>query len=220
MSGSPSTLASLRQLVADRFPSKARKAGGRVPTGVPALDEPLGGGLPAGLLTELVSAAPSSGGQLVLAGLLASTRAARQRMGLIDGADSLDPQAMPFDDLRHLVWARCAGVEQAVSAADILVRDGNYAAIVLDLRGLPERALLRLPAAVWYRLQRAAEGGCPAVLVQTAFPLVPAVPARFLLKAPLPLSASRLARSEIAVRLPAIPARGHAEGAQEDIKTA
>ena len=58
--------------------------------------------------------------------------------------------------------------EEAFAAADILVRDGNYAAIVLDLRGCAERVLRRTPASAWYRLQRAAEGGSVAVLVQTA----------------------------------------------------
>jgi len=38
-------------------------------------------------LTELVSAAPGTGGQTVFAQLLRTTRAARQRVALIDGAD-------------------------------------------------------------------------------------------------------------------------------------
>jgi hypothetical protein len=167
------------------------------PVGVEEIDRALAGGLRRGLLTELVSAAPSSGGQSVLAGLLAATRAARSRLALIDGADGFDPATVPGDCLRHLVWVRCEKQEQAIAAADILVRDGNYAVVVLDLRGLAERALRRMPAGVWYRLQRAAETGGAAVLVQTEFPLVPAVPWRLSLDQSLPLTAALRARAEV-----------------------
>jgi hypothetical protein len=92
---------------------------------------------------------------------------------------------------------RCEKLEQAFAAGDILVRDGNYAAVVLDLRGLAERALRRVPAGVWYRLQRAAEAGGAAVLVQTEFPLVPAVPWRLSLEQSWPLTAAGQGREEI-----------------------
>jgi hypothetical protein len=207
--GSP-TLDSLRQLVAARFPQRSRPAAGHAPTGVPAIDEALGGGLPAGQLTELVSAAPSSGGQLVFSQLLVATRAARKRVALVDGADGFDPAALPIDALRHLVWARCDGLAQAMSAADILVRDGNYGVVVLDLRGLDRRELRRLAGSAWYRLQRAAEGGPASVLVQTPFPLVPAAPWRLVLEKPLSLASCRLARSAIAASLAVGRARGRA----------
>jgi hypothetical protein len=175
------TVSALRSLLAARFPERARRHSGGVSAGVPPLDDALGGGLPAGHLTELVSCAPSSGGQTVVAELLASTQSARQRVALIDGSDGFAPESVPPDLLRHLVWVRCSAPEQAFAAADILVRDGNYAAIVLDLRGCAERALRRTPASTWYRLQRAAEGGSVAVLVQTQAALVPAVPWRLVL---------------------------------------
>lgn len=188
----PSANASdLRQLLAARFPEKTHPSAGALATGIGPLDRTLGGGLPIGRLTELVSAAPSSGGQLVLNQLLSATRAARQRVALVDGADGFDPQAASPDALRHLVWARCGDVAQALAAADILVRDGNYALVVLDLRGLPERALRRLSATAWYRLQRAAEDGAAAVLVQTTFPLVPAAAWRLRLERPIPLANAR-----------------------------
>jgi hypothetical protein len=172
-----------------------------VSAAVRPIDEALGGGLPAGRLTELVSAAPSSGGQTVVARLLAATQAARQRMALIDGADGFAPEAVPAGDLRHLVWVRCRLTEQAFAVADILVRDGNYAAVVLDLRGCPERILHRTPASLWYRLHRAAEGGSVALLVQTTVPLVPAVPWRLVLGAPLALADIPAPREAVADRL-------------------
>jgi hypothetical protein len=206
---------SLREILAERFPEKARRGGRLIATGVAALDEALGGGLPAGRLTELVSAAPSSGGQLVFLQLMLVTRAARQRLALVDGADGFDPQAAPVDALPHLVWARCSGLAQAMAAADVLVRDGNYAAVVLDLRGLPARELRRLPATAWYRLQRAAEDGLTAVLVQTTFSLVPGVPWRLVLGEPVPLSRIRSPRASLAAHLKVETARGREDAGAE-----
>ncbi len=195
------TLAALRSLLAARFPERTRKPAGDVSSGIAAVDEALGGGLAAGRLTECVAAAPGSGGQLVLAGLLASTRAARQRLALVDGADRFAPGAVPADHLRHLVWVRCRGTAGALAAGDLLVRDGNYAVVALDLRGLPVRALRRQPATVWYRLQRAAEGGAAAVLVLTPHPLVPAAPWRLVLRPFLTLAQTRQARAAVAAGL-------------------
>ena len=201
MPTAPATLAALRSLLAARFPEKTRRAPGGVPTGIAAVDDALGGGLAAGRLTECVTAGPGSGGQLVLAGLLASTRGARQRLALVDGADGFAPEAVPADQLRHLVWVRCRGAAEALAAGDLLVRDGNYAVVALDLRGLPARVLRKQPAAVWYRLQRAAEGGAAAVLVLTPHPLVPAVPWRLILHPCLTLADAQRPRTDVAAGL-------------------
>ncbi len=205
----PSTLSALRSLVAARFPTATRKHGGPVPTGVAGLDAALGGGLPAGRLTELVSAAASSGGQLVLARLLITTRAARQRIALVDGADGFAPEAVPADALRHLVWVRARNLAEALTAADVLVRDGNYAAVVIDLRGIAQRVLRRTPASEWHRLHRAAESRPAAVLVQTVFPLVPAVPWRLALRVPQGLERRRQPQGRLAAELTVETVRGH-----------
>ncbi len=209
MPASAQTVSALRSLIAARFPERARRPSGGVSCAAAAIDELLGGGLSAGRLTELVSGSPSSGGQTVLAGLLASTRIARQRVVLVDGADGFAPEAMPPDLLRHLVWVRCGGADQALAVADILVRDGNYAALALDLRGCPERSLRRIPATAWYRLQRAAEGGSVAVLVQTEHPVVPAVPWRLVLDNALDLGDADHPRENLLGKIGARPDRGH-----------
>jgi hypothetical protein len=203
------TVSALRSLLAARFPERPRRAECGVASEVRSVDGALGGGLPSGRLTELVSAAPSSGGQTVLAALLAATLAARQRVALVDGSDGFAPEAVPGDALRHLVWVRCRGPEQAFAVADILVRDGNYAAVVLDLRGCPGRALRRTPSAVWYRMQRAAEEGSVAVLVQTEEPVVPAVPWRLVLETPLTLADAGDPRGLVAGRLGVRADRSH-----------
>lgn len=195
--------------MAARFPTAIRKHGSAVPTGVAGIDEALGGGLPAGRLTELVSETASSGGQLVFARLLITTRAARQRIALVDGADGFAPEAVPTDALRHLVWVRARKLSEALAAADVLVRDGNYAAVVIDLRGIAERVLRRTPATEWHRLHRAAERRPAAVLVQTVFPLVPAVPWRLALRVPQGLAQRRQPQGQLAASLTLETVRGH-----------
>jgi len=211
----PHTVSSLRSLLSARFPERGRSAGSLLPAGAGPLDEALGGGLAAGRLTELVSGAASSGGQTVLASLLESTQGARRRVALVDGSDAFAPGSVRADLLCHLVWVRCSGPEQAFAAADILVRDANYAAVVIDLRGCAERALRRTPASVWYRLQRAAETGPVAVLVQTTFPLVPAVPARVVLGEALSLADTDTPRASLAARLSVRPERSRTEAPVE-----
>ncbi len=215
MPASPKSVSALRSLLAARFPERARKPCGGVPVSVPSVDDALGGGLPSGRLTELVSAVPSGGGQTIIARLLAATQAARQRIALVDGSDAFSPGSVPDYLLRHLVWVRCRAPEQAFAAADILVRDGNYAVVVVDLRGCAERVLRRTPAATWYRLQRAAEASSVAVLVQTQSLLVPAVPWRLVLDTPLSLARTGEPRDRVADGLGVRTERSHVEPAAE-----
>jgi hypothetical protein len=161
------TVSALRSLLAAAF----RKGGGGRAAACPPrsgpIDDALGGGLPAGRLTELVSAVPSSGGQTVLAGCSRppGPRGSGWRSSTGRTASRPGPCRRTCSPPRVGALPR---PEQAFAVADILVRDGNYAAVVLDLRGCAERVLRRTPASIWYRLQRAAEGGSVAVLVQTA----------------------------------------------------
>lgn len=192
-------LAELRSLVAAWNPCPRRKTGA-VATGVSILDEALGGGLPAGQLTELVTD-NGSGGQLVLSEFLATTRAHRQRLALIDAADSFSPEEIRPDCLRHLVWARCHELAEALSVADVLVRDGNYAGVVLDLRDVAEAGLNRLPKTNWHRLHRVAERQPAAVLVLTRHGVVPAVQYRLRLLPGLALADQRRPRPELLASL-------------------
>lgn len=211
MAASPTNVAALRAILAARFPERTRKSSGVVATGVRAIDDALGGGLPGGLLTELVSERPGSGGQTILAELLRTTRAARVRVALIDGANGFVAEDVPRDALRHLVWVRAHNANEAFAAADILARDGNYAVVILDLRGLAERVLLKTPTTVWHRLRHAVESSLTAVLVQTTTALVPTVPWRLILHETMPLAKRRMTRTELANTLPVEVARARTE---------
>ena len=211
----PTTIAALRSLVAAWAPAPHARGGEGIATGVPAIDAALGGGLPRGRVTELVSAAPSSGGELVFAALLASTRAARLRIALIDAADGFAPRNHRADLLRHLVWVRPRSMPEALECADVLVRDGNYAVMVLDTRGVPARVLRQQPAGAWHRLRLAAEQNPGAVLVQSAAGLVPAVPWRLVLRAPASLRDLGRTRAERVEGLAVEVERGHAGAGEE-----
>lgn len=211
MPSSPTTVTALRQMLAARFPERARASVGHVVTEIRGLDDALGGGLPTGRFTEVVSEGPGTGGQSIIAQLLAVTRRARQRIALIDGADGFDAAEVPPDHLRHLVWVRGRGVADAFAAADILLRDGNYAVVILDTRGLAERALLKTPTTTWHRMRHATEAGSIAALVLSTTALVPTVPRRLVLRDPIPLAARRRLRSTLAAELTFDLVRGQVE---------
>jgi hypothetical protein len=191
MAAVPEKLAALRHLLAERYPAAARPSGHVLRTGLPSLDDPAGG-LPLSAVTEIVCATPSCGSQLLLGQLLATTRAIRIRVALIDSADTFDPASVPADLLAHLVWVRCPSAPgpsakmspattTALHSADLLARDANLGLVVLDLRRAPESDLRRIPGPQWYRLQRAVEPADLALVVLTPRAAVPSAQLRFTL---------------------------------------
>lgn len=196
----PAKLATLRHLLAERFPTAARPVGATLVTGIPMLDAATGG-LPVGAITELVCATPSCGGHLLLGQLLVATRATRIRVALIDSHDSFDPGSFAPDLLAHLVWVRCANTTMALSAADLLVRDANLGLVVLDLRRAPAAELRRIPSTTWYRLQRAVEPAALACVVETPRAGVPSAQLRFELTAGVDVTALDRPRPELAAEL-------------------
>ncbi len=203
----PEKLNALRHLLAERFPTVpstaggALGAGGRVlPTGIPALDEPVGG-LPLSGVTELICAAPSCGSHLVVGELLAATRTARLRVALVDGGDSFDPGSFPEDMFAHLLWVRCRSTAEALQVVDLLARDANLGLVILDLRRAAEAELRRTPATQWYRLQRAVEPTNLALLVETPGPTVPSAQLRLVLDLPHGASALDAERHGLAQHL-------------------
>jgi hypothetical protein len=200
MSAARKSIADLRRELAQRFPTATRTPGRTLPTGLRGIDE-LTGGLPLAALTEVVCAAPSCGGHLLLAQLLAGTRAAQQRTALINGTDSFDPGSFEPDQLAHLVWVRCTTTAQALSAADLLARDANLGLVVLDLRRAPEADLRRIPGPHWYRLQRAVEPTDLALVIETPRASVPSAQLRLTLQRPHVFPALAAQRATLAAKL-------------------
>lgn len=157
--------------MSERFPQAARAPASLLRTGVPHVDE-AAGGLPRHAVTEIVCAAPSCGGQLFVAQLLAAARAHRSRVALIDRSDSFDPASHPADDLVHVLWVRCHRTEQALQATDLFARDANLGLVLLDLRHAPETELRLIPNRQWYLFQRAVESTDLALAIITPRALV------------------------------------------------
>src|SRR3954470_15235153 len=162
-----SRIIDLRNLLQERFPQPQIAAQDRFATGVTPLDAATDGGLPKGAITELTSPNPSSGSASVIAALLQRAHAERQFLALIDGRDSFDPQPLGNAPLRNLLWVRCTKALEAVKAADLLLRDGNFPLVILDLVLNSAEELRKIPQTSWYRLQRLAEPLSSAFLVLT-----------------------------------------------------
>ena len=166
MAGS-SSIVDLRKLLAERFPQQAPPPHLRLATGLPLIDKAIEGGLPKNAITELSCPNVSAGTALLICALLDRAHRENYFLGLIDGRDSFDPQALGQMRLRNLLWVRCTKAFDAVKAADLLLRDGNFPLVILDLvLNLPEE-LRKIPQTTWYRLQRLVEAAPTAFLVLT-----------------------------------------------------
>ena len=93
-------------------------------------------------------------------------------MALIDGRDSFDPCAVANSILRQLLWVRCTKALEAVKAADLLLRDGNFPLVIVDLILNSPEELRKIPQTTWYRLQRLVESVPTACLVLTRYEMV------------------------------------------------
>jgi hypothetical protein len=143
------------------------------PTGVPMLDERLGGGLPRGHLSEIVGPR-SSGRTSLLFQAMAAATSRGELVAVIDALDTLDPASVAAAgvDLGRLLWIRghvvtnpglCRdlngrAMEQAVKALGLVLQAGNFGLVVFDVGDAPQDALRRLPFTTWLRLQRMVEG--------------------------------------------------------------
>ena len=155
----------LRNFLAERFPQTPAPAEARLRTELHALDQTIGGGLPQGAITELISPKPSAGSASLIHALLKSAQRNRYFIALIDGRDSFDPCTLDNSSLRHLLWVRCVKVLEAIKAADLLLRDGNFPLVIVDLVLNPPQELRKIPQTSWYRLQRLVESSPTACLI-------------------------------------------------------
>jgi hypothetical protein len=162
-----SKIIDLRNLLAERFPQPFTPPTPRLATGLPAIDEALGGGLPKSAITELSSPQVSAGSALLLYALLQNAQRDGYFLALVDGRDSFDPQPLGNRRLRNLLWVRCTKALDGVKAADFLLRDGNFPLVVLDLILNASDELRKIPQTSWYRLQRLVETAPTAFLVLT-----------------------------------------------------
>ena len=161
-----SSIIDLRRLLAERFPQTFAPAADRLTTGLPAIDAAIGG-LPKNAITELSSPNLSAGSTLLLHVLLQNAYRDGFFVALVDGKDSFDPHTAGSAVLPNLLWLRCRHASQAIQAADLLLRDGNFPLVILDLVLNARDELRKIPQTHWYRLQRLVEAAPSAFLVLT-----------------------------------------------------
>jgi hypothetical protein len=156
-------------------------------SGLEDLDRTLGGGWPAGAISE-IAGARSTGRTRVLVSTLAAAAREGHVVALVDAFDRFDPRGAAESgfDLDRLLWVRGApltveigrpglierAIGHAVRAFDLILRAGGFGVVALDLGDAPARAVRSLPAATWLRLAHVNEGrptvGCSAPMSRSA----------------------------------------------------
>src|SRR5881409_1231307 len=157
----------LRKLLAERFPHAPATAATHLVTGLFFLDESTNGGLPRGAITELICPRTSAGSASLIHTLVHAAHRDNHFLALIDGRDSFDPCGLENASMRHLLWVRCSKAPEAIKAADLLLRDGNFPLVIVDLVLNSPEELRKIPQTNWYRLQRLVESTSTACLVLT-----------------------------------------------------
>src|ERR1041384_466090 len=172
----------LRNLLAKRFPHPSSTTASRLSTGLPFLEEPIRGGLPRGAITELISPQISAGSASLIHALIHCAYRDNHFVALIDGRDSFDPSGVENPRLQHLLWVRCSKASEAIRAADLLLRDGNFPLVIVDLVLNAPEELRKIPQTNWYRLQRLVEVIPTACLVLTRYEMVSSAQLKLLLE--------------------------------------
>jgi hypothetical protein len=141
------------------------------PTGIPVIDQEVGG-IPKGALTQICAPAGiTSGRTTLLLSLLAQVTSKEQFCAVVDANDCFDPESASATgvSLSRLFWVRCGdnrlkSVEQAFKAADILIQNGGFGVIAIDLGNVDERLIRKIPLTTWFRFARVMEA-MPTALV-------------------------------------------------------
>ncbi|HLW52281.1 MAG TPA: hypothetical protein VKW06_05520 [Candidatus Angelobacter sp.] len=168
------------------------------PTGIAALDRHIGG-IPQSALTQFCTpAGMSSGKTSLLVSLMSQMTRREQFCALVDAGDCFDPSsAEPAGvNLARLLWIRCGNsvcasipertpsarsgdlaarrklspLEQAFKAADILVQNGGFSLIAVDLGNVEEKLVRKVPLTTWFRFARVIEKMPAALLFLMPFP--------------------------------------------------
>lgn len=175
---------SLAKRIPAAFSRKVVAAPELLPSGIPTIDEMLGGGIPRGGFTEITG--PHSSGRTAL-GLSVVARATQNNScAWIDVYDALDPESAVSCGvhLQRLLWLRMGGkqvtsrkrwarkddkpwtrLDQALKATDLLLQAGGFCVVVLDMSDVRPDDALRVPLASWYRFRLAAAQARTALIL-------------------------------------------------------
>ena len=158
-----------------------------IPSGATSVDEALGGGYIPGRITEIVEPSPSRGVQSLIHGAIRQARENLQFVALIDAHNQFDPQSETTETLQSLLWVRTTRSEDVVKACDILIRDGNFSLLLLDMRMQSNQRRAFIRPNEWYRLQRVCEQSRIACVAFTGQSTIPCAHFRLQLSQTLPI---------------------------------
>jgi hypothetical protein len=95
---------------------------------------------------------------------LAQVTGKQQFCAVVDANDSFDPESANAVGvcLSRLLWVRCIergmkAVEQAFKSADILIQNGGFGVIAIDLGNVDEKLVRKIPLTTWFRFARVME---------------------------------------------------------------
>lgn len=175
------TLDEIRAQVEKKIPGAftpvRRTACEMLPTGIEALDRQTGG-LPLGGISQLCAPAGVSCGRTSLMfSAMAQLTSKGRYCALVDAHDAFDPTTAESNgvDLGHVLWFRgkrtreLTVLEQAFKAVDILVNDGGFELIFVDISYVPEAEVRRVPMTTWFRFARVVEKHEMALVFLTPF---------------------------------------------------
>jgi len=176
------SLAVIRAQVESRLPGALtvydRPAREVFPIGIAGVDEQIRG-IPQSALTQVhAPLSLSSGKTALLVSLMAQVTRREQFCALVDASDCFDPQSAEAAgvNLARVLWVRCAAhqrlkpLEQAFKAADILVQNGGFALIAVDLGNIEEKFIRRVPLTTWFRFARVVEKMPAAMVFLLSYP--------------------------------------------------
>jgi hypothetical protein len=170
-----SSVAVIRSQVERRIPGALTIYERRLPeifqTGIAAIDSEAGG-VPKGALTQVCSApGVSSGRTTLLLSLLSQVTSKEQFCAVVDVGDCFDPESAEAMGvcLSRLLWVRSIepgmkSVEQGFKCADILIQNGGFGVIAIDLGNVDEKLIRKIPLNTWFRFARVMEA-LPTALV-------------------------------------------------------
>jgi hypothetical protein len=157
--------AEIEKKLPSAFTTYTRVHRASISTGIAAIDTVVQG-IPLHALTEICGSSVSSSGKTsILASLLA--QASRDRFcALVDASDSFDPQTGHAAGINfsRLLWVRCGKnntklrpLEQAFKVTDILLQSSGFGVIAVDLSGIGEQVVRKIPLSTWFRFSRVVE---------------------------------------------------------------
>jgi recombination protein RecA len=176
-----SSVAVIRSQIERRIPGALtiyeRSAPEVFPTGITAMDRETGG-IPKGALTQICApAGVTSGRTTLLLSLLAQVTGKEQFCALVDASDYFDPESAEAMGvcLSRLLWVRCIEhgmkrVEQAFKSADILIQNGGFGVIAIDLGNVEEKLVRKIPLTTWFRFARVMEALPTALVILLPYP--------------------------------------------------